>query len=151
MTNRPFWQYLLAALFLGLVQFLIALIAPFHNLVFSYLLDFLILVVAFIAGQYAKEHHGHPGWFASATGAIYGFFTGLSPFFVKLTPRDVKRELHNHPISSQALHQFVTLANSPAAHFTDWIVSVLIYGCLTLPAGSIGGLVLKKDRDRNAI
>ncbi len=152
MTNRPNWHFLLAALLLGLIQFVLALFAPFHNIFISYILDFLILVVAFLAGQHAKLSGGHPGWFASATGAIYGFLAGLSPFFLTLTMAELKRELlHHRQMSPEAMHQFLTLANSPAAHFTDWLVSILIYGCLTLLVGAIGGLVIKRASDRNAI
>ncbi|WP_053958991.1 hypothetical protein [Sulfobacillus thermosulfidooxidans] len=151
MLTRPNWQYLLVAAILGIIQFLIGLAAPFHTIVISYILDFLILVVAFIAGQHAKISSGHPGWFASATGAIYGFLAGITPFFVTITANDLKRQLHHHVVSSAQLQQIVKIANSPVAHFTDWLLSVLTYGILTLIIGSIGGLVIKKPSDRDAI
>ena len=149
MLTRPNWQYLVVAAILGLIQLILGIASPFHPIFVSYILDFLIIVLAFIAGQHAKLNSGHPGWFASATGAIFGLVAGLAPFFVTITASELMKA---DPHASRAkVLTALKLENSAVAHSTEWLMSVFAYGILTLIIGSMGGLIMKRTRDHNAI
>ncbi len=149
MLLRPNWQYLLVAAVLGLIQLILGIVSPFHPIFISYILDVLILLLAFIAGQHAKLSSGHPGWFAAATGAIFGLTAGLAPFFVVVTTSDVLK-IYPHLSKAKALAE-MKIENSVVAHTTEWLISVITYGLLTLIIGSIAGLIMKRKDDRNAI
>lgn len=153
MLTRPNWQYLLAAAVLGVLQLILGIISPFRSTIVSYIVELLILALGFVSGQHAKLTGGRPGWFASATGALYGLIAGIAPFFVTITIADLTQQLHHQVISHARLQQIVKMDNTPAAHFSGWLLSVVTYGLLTLIIGSIGGFVIKQKqaRDRNAV
>lgn len=149
MLARPNWQYLIVAAVLGLIQFILGISSPFHPIFVSYIVDLLILGLAYIAGQHAKLSSGHPGWFGSATGAIFGLIAGLAPFFVAVTAAEILKQSPH--LSKAKVLTDVTIQNSAVAHTTILLVSVIIYGFFTLIIGSIGGFVMKRKSDRNAV
>jgi hypothetical protein len=151
MANRPGFHFLIAAAALGVIQLIVAIMAPFHSIVISLIFDLCLLSTAYVAGQHAHRVHGHPGWFGAAVGAIYGFLAGLSYFILTITSTDLRTRMNLSKIPVHEIHDLLTLYNSTAYHLAEWLMAVLFYGIMTLIIGSIGGVLAKKASERNAI
>ena len=151
MTDRTSAQYIVAALILGVLALLNAVLLRHSSVstIVAIFLYILILVVAYFGGQRAQRHGRRPGWFGALLGAVFGTVEGFGAFFLRTTRQDLApRGSH---VSQASVNQLLHIANSSVAHITAVITTMLTFGLFALVVGSIGGSAAKKPPDRDAV
>ncbi|MCY0880657.1 MAG: hypothetical protein OWS74_01560 [Firmicutes bacterium] len=141
----PIKRFYIVAVILGALALLnsIAFRQKGVGVVFSILLDLLMLATAYLAGSAARKAQRKSAWTSAGIGAVFGAFIGMAGFFIKFTAAN----LGPHHYTPQEQHLLLTMANSPTTHIFSLLLSIVLYGVLALLIGALTSALTKMPRN----
>ncbi len=107
-------------------------------------LDLGMAIIVFFTGRLAKTQNASPWRTGSISGGIYGLLSAWPTLFVHVTRAQLLARLKGRPLSPSEVSLSLRIANSPAAHWLIWLVSVVFGLILGLIIGGLGGATVKR-------
>jgi hypothetical protein len=146
--ERPLWQYVVAGVVLGLLADLAGVSHVAGLGLVVYLLAVALAVLAGISAQHLRQR---PFWAGIATGAAFGLPIGVRAMTVVLTAGELRKALKGRT-SPVPVSQLVRVANSPATHVEELIISMAEWAVVGLVAAAVAGAIAgRRDQARHGV
>jgi len=151
MKERSLTTWIMWTVLLGVVSLILNVLAVHHPQVSSinWLLDILLLVLAYLGGRDASRQGRRPAWNGALLGVIYGLLVGVAGFYQHLTLAQLKSQV-KPGVSVAMMTKFVDMENATSTHLSTLLIGAIFFGLLGLIAGYIGARGVQRAMKRKS-